>query len=904
MLFLCSLVSTATLGTNRQVPSQYTTIQSAIDACVRGDCVIVAPGTYTGDGNRDIDFMGKAITVRSVAPNDPDIVAATIIDCQGTEAAPHRGFYFHTGEGPDSEVAGLTITNGYGPLEETAFGYSAGGGLFIMSSPTIYRCAIIHNYADVYGGGVYIDRLSEVLISHCWILNNTTGSYGGGIICIDPKATIRNCIISRNIAMVYGGGIRSVANDASSVLTVEHCTITDNWGKRLSGGIIASHRDIIRNSIVWNNETEGGARNVDGYPNMSYCDVQGGFPGEGNINVDPCFVGSEGGDYHLMPNSPCINAGDPQYHPNTMMGDFDGDDRIVFARTDIGADEFNRDIPYLYLSHKQFVFKALIDADNPGRQPLSVRNSGTGLLKWLIIEDCGWLNVERDVGESRGEIDEIALTVDIVGLEKGLYDSEIIVSSQNALNSHETVSVTLHIEDGDNVRHVPSEYSNIQAAINWAVPGDTILIADGTYRGDGNRDIDLLGKAITVQSENGPDLCIIDCEGTEADPHRGFIFQMDEDPNTILAGLTITNGYAERGGAIYCYGDSSPVIRRCVVVGNRAFVGGGICVYAGWSEPIIQNCVIAGNSADAGGGLYLRGGIGRGNGWWSSLVTIANCTITGNRAHSGGAAGAKFACKVVFDNSIVWYNTSTSGKHLGKPGLYDVANAFYTISYSNIEAAKDWIIKDNYSTWDQGSMDMVPQFARTGFWDPNGTPYDANDDVWVMGDYHLQSQGSRWDKVHQEWVSDDVTSPCIDAGNPEVGLGQELATAPDDPNGLWSENIRINMGAYGGTAEASLAPLGFSPLLKAWNPKPEDGAIVYNDRVLLSWSTMHAVSSDVYFGPNEPGQMQYMGRQAETTYDPGPLEYDTTYYWRVDEIGPFGDIKGDVWHFTVRKSGR
>ena len=88
-------------------PADYTTIQAAIDASNNGDIVVVCPGTYTGGGNRDIDFAGKAITVRSTDPQDQAVVAATIIDFkyQG------RGFYFVTSEGANSVLDGLTITN-------------------------------------------------------------------------------------------------------------------------------------------------------------------------------------------------------------------------------------------------------------------------------------------------------------------------------------------------------------------------------------------------------------------------------------------------------------------------------------------------------------------------------------------------------------------------------------------------------------------------------------------------------------------------------------------------------------------------------------------------------------------------------------------------------------------------
>ncbi len=97
------------------------------------------------------------------------------------------------------------------------------------------------------------------------------------------------------------------------------------------------------------------------------------------------------------------------------------------------------------------------------------------------------------------------------------------------------------------------DFPTIQAAINASSDGDIIELADGTFTGAGNRDVDFTGRAVTVRSQSGdPETCVIDCEGSEADPHRGFIFQSDEGPESIIEGITVTHGWAEYyGGGIF-----------------------------------------------------------------------------------------------------------------------------------------------------------------------------------------------------------------------------------------------------------------------------------------------------------------------------------------------------------------
>jgi len=343
---------------------------------------------------------------------------------------------------------------------------------------------------------------------------------------------------------------------------------------------------------------------------------------------------------------------------------------------------------------------------------------------------------------------------------------------------------TIYVDDDG-----PADFSNIQAAINDANNGDTVIVADGVYTGPGNRDIDFGGMAITVRSENGPENCIIDCNGTESDRHRGFYFHSGENANSAIIGLTITNGYAicdycrpplifcaELGGAIYCDWYSSPTISNCIISGNTAGVygaGGGIACFA--SNPTVSNCIFVGNFAYAGGGMFL---IGR------SDPTIINCTFSGNEAGGGGGiyngrfvSSAENSPKVI--NCIFWGDS---------PDEIYVYDSTPVITYSDVEGG--WA--------GEGNIDVDPCFADPGYWDANGTPEDANDDFWVDGDYHLRSQAGRWEPSSQTWVQDDVTSPCIDAGNPNSPIGLEPF-----PNGG-----RINMGAYGGTKEASKSYFG------------------------------------------------------------------------------------------------
>jgi len=207
--------------------------------------------------------------------------------------------------------------------------------------------------------------------------------------------------------------------------------------------------------------------------------------------------------------------------------------------------------------------------------------------------------------------------------------------------------------------YVPGDQPTIQAGIDACIDGDTVLVANGTYTGEGNRDIDFGGRAIVVMSENGPEVTIINCEGSYNDNHRGFIFHSGEDSTSVLQGFTITNGYYLLGGGMWNVNYSSPTVINCTFSENSASIGGGMrnsidssptiinCTFIGnsadesgagmdnisRSNPTVINCTFNGNSADNGGGMYN----------WESSPMVINCTFSGNSADRGGGMSNYFS---------------------------------------------------------------------------------------------------------------------------------------------------------------------------------------------------------------------------------------------------------------------
>jgi parallel beta-helix repeat protein len=301
------------------VPAPYNTIQSAIDAAVNGDTIVVSPGTYL----ENINFKGKAVTVRSTDPNNPDVVAGTIIDgSTPTDANFGSVVLFKSGEDHNSVLAGFTITGGTGSWVVVAWKYSGifwnrcGGGAlcFNLSEPTITKNVFVNNRAGE-GGAIYIYgdpvnpanpsnpsiRVKPIITENAFINNtaliahgfsppNTTypateHGDGGAIVCFQGvDANIIGNFISDNHAQYYGGGIHTrqwskgliaeneIADNNSSLGAGIHITYTsaptirdnlihDNIASGLGGGGIYVYYNsnplIERNTITQNTSSNG-----------------------------------------------------------------------------------------------------------------------------------------------------------------------------------------------------------------------------------------------------------------------------------------------------------------------------------------------------------------------------------------------------------------------------------------------------------------------------------------------------------------------------------------------------------------------------------------------------------------------------------------------------------------------
>ena len=353
------------------VPSEYSTIQDAINASEDRDTILVAPGTYT----ENINFMGKNIVIGSygmIYGGEEMFMHQTIIDGGGNGSV----VTVTSGEDSSAVLHGFTIQNGASDF---------GGGIMIESSEPTFEYLLINNNQADYGGGVYARYDCEPVFNYVSVIENTAGQGGGMRFRDNANPMISNCTIKWNTSSGEGGGIycnnanpkivytsivANIANEGGDAIYLKincdvnftNTTIVGNGNPEndISSTVfcITNCSLLLTNTIIWENHGPAVEFSSTSNPNsvsVNYCDVEGGQDGittndngsiswlPGNIEIDPLFCNSDSGDFNLAENSPCVGTG----QEGANMGALDvGCDPILLTHKDV--------IPLQYVLHQNY----------------------------------------------------------------------------------------------------------------------------------------------------------------------------------------------------------------------------------------------------------------------------------------------------------------------------------------------------------------------------------------------------------------------------------------------------------------------------------------------------------------------------------------------------------------------
>jgi len=660
------------------------------------------------------------------------------------------------------------------------------------------------------GGAVYCS-FSSPTITNCKITNNIADK-GGAIYCIESYPIINNTLIANNASL--GGLPRcgGICSDQWGAPEIKNCTIVNNS----PGGIFTSSWDgmDMTNTIVWGN-AKFQIQTDEAVPAISFCDVQGGYPGQGNMDADPCFFAPSPGagpDYDglsanwtLQSSSPCINSATEIELPAT---DLAGSPRICSDIVDMGAYENQSDLPLITIAPSVTVDAGF--APLAANSTFSVEIMNTGKIEFkvesLSISDANSVfsivtplkdhllapgdSVQVEIGfkpatekvykgvlhinstSSNAPHKRVALRG--VGVSGTIISGGAVSGTWSKAKSPYTVTGDIDIPRGRRLTIEPGVLVKFAGHFGLTVGFNATLNAAGTNQekivftptntDEGwfgirfvNSGTDDILKYCTIEYSKKPRTGgggylnligggILCCSSWEEEPG----YEVPSSPT--IDHCFIANNLSESGGGIMCMGDSETMITNNTIVDNFAYYDGG-AIYIYSASGTIANNVIANNSALVCGGIMN----------WMGSPSIINNTVVHNRPnalHLGPTMWSWGSEAPPVLNNIIWQNEMYVSE--------DVLSGDYDIRFNDIQGG-----------WPgQGNIDADPLFAE---------PTNC--------DYHLKSQAGRWDPKTQRWMKDDVTSPCIDAGDPTSDWTAEL----------WPHGKRINMGAYGGNAQASMS---------------------------------------------------------------------------------------------------
>lgn len=255
------LLSTGAQAAIRNVPATYPTIQSAINASVAGDTIVVAPGIYPETvtwTNKDLTIQGAGEGLSIIdRSNAQGVAGARCLRTQNlTTASRIEGFTFRNANAPNTSGGGMQNTNSSLTVMNCTFTNNTapdGGGMQNSgSNVTLTNCTFSNNTALVYGGGIKNESNSNVTLTNCTFSSNTAGVSGAGMDNRNSRPTLTNCIISNNTATTNGGGIFSASGGG---LTAKNCIFSNNTATMGAGGGIYGNNfnDLTVTNCAFNN---------------------------------------------------------------------------------------------------------------------------------------------------------------------------------------------------------------------------------------------------------------------------------------------------------------------------------------------------------------------------------------------------------------------------------------------------------------------------------------------------------------------------------------------------------------------------------------------------------------------------------------------------------------------------
>jgi hypothetical protein len=602
-------------------------IQAGIDSCGYGDTVLVAPGIFRGDGNRDLDFKGKPIVVLAESRYDTTITDSTVIDCEGSYENCHRGFYFHSGETNASILEGLVITGGYSRScgGEITWGLDCKGKPIVVMSADQFGSLIM----ELDCGERHRRLCFRSEEAHASILDKSAMpadrtnfheedraiEYFGNEFAWDLDV---NGLMAWD-AEGSGGGILC---DSSSSPTITHNTIRNCWAV-VGGGICckASSPTITHNNIDSNHAASAGCG--------IYCTSSSPLLAFNKIhNVYDYWHYANGVGIYCYLSSPTINHNDI-YDNYSVYGP--------------GAGICCDSCSLVTISSNEIYSNSAGDGTGAG---ISISYSSATIRENDILNnECSGAS-GIFIGSS---------TVTIVSNDiSGNRGSTGVVTCSNSIATIDSNSV--HDNNYGNT-DPPSPTSGLQISYSRAV------IRSNQISFNCSGGIAFWGDSSGTIQDN-----MISNNGAKSQSH-GAIYCAS--PVSII-GNTIADNISTKyhsSGGVYC--SSSALIMNNIIAGNssRSYMGGGGGIYCDGLSPSIINNTVVGNEATRGSGILIGA---------QSHPTLTSNIISNNRIYSceycsneGGGIYSEsdsitISCCDVYDNE--------GGNYIGIPDQTGVNN--------------------------------------------------------------------------------------------------------------------------------------------------------------------------------------------------------------------------------------